>query len=782
MDVLAKTTQANRLREAGSFDEAIHLHIEVLRVCPEVDIVWLNLGACLENRGWLLWAERAYRRALALSPERHEAAVNLALLLFKTGRYQEGFQHYLRRWGCAGWPQKWAETGLPRWQGEPLAGQTVLVLPDQGFGDCIQAARFCHWLKESTASRVVLQARPPLLRLFAESDLADVVVPVGEVPPGCDKVVSQWDIPSQLPWSEQAFQPATFLSVPEARRQEWQQRLAPLTRSRIGIVWRGNPVMVEDRWRSIPLAAWQSVLAVPKIDFLSLQKDATSAELDELAGYDLHHQAGTLLSDFAETAACLVNLDLLITVDTAVAHVAAGLGLPVWLLLYKQGDWRWGQQGERCDWYPSVRVFRQTRLGEWAAVMAQVVAALPAALANRPERPIAVTAAHLSNAGVHQFRAGRAAAALAAMQRAVALPDAQAEHFGNLAYVLKRLERFAESLQALAAGIERFPNDAALRWHRSLLLLLLGRFAEALPDYEYRWQVPDFPSRLRVHDCPQWQGQADSAGTLLIHAEQGFGDTIQFVRYVHLAAARVGRVVLEVPPELLRLLQHQQDEPQGCLPAKVLLKGLDLIPSPASWHCPLMSLPLALGMVALDHPPLPEAYLRVPPGMVVHRDSNGWPRLAVGIVWAGRPSHAQDAERSFGLAALSAVTTLPGVQWFCLQQGFDDSALADWPGAIKPMNLSPYLTDFMNTAQILRGLDLVITADTAVAHLAAALGVTTWIPLMKIPDWRWGLAGSTTPWYDKVTLFRQSCRGEWGDVFNRIAEALSKRITEKNHV
>lgn len=778
MNALDKTTRANRLREAGHFNAAIRLHIEALRELPSVDFIWLNLGACLEAHGWLRWAERAYRQALALQPERHEAALNLALLLLKTGRYAEGFRHYQRRWDCTAWPQKFLETGLRRWRGESLPGQTILVLPDQGFGDCMQAARFCHWLKAHSSARIVLLARAPLRRLFADSGLADEVVSADAIPADCKWVVSQWDIPSLLPWSAQAFQPVSYFDVPDERRLAWQERLQALKRPRVGLVWRGNPQMAEDKWRSIPIPELQPLLALQEADFISLQKDASTGELQQLAAYGMHFHAGALFEDFADTAACIKNLDLLITTDTAVAHVAGGMGIPVWLLLYRLGDWRWGHDGDRSDWYPSIRIFRQRRLGEWCTVMDEVAAALRGHVAALPATAPEVSAAALSNQGVALFQAGQPERALASMRAAVALPGAQADHFTNLAYVLKRMEQQQESLQTLEQGMRQFPNHAALRWHRSLLLMLLGRYTEALPEYECRWQVSDFPSRARAYACARWQGQADPATTLLVHAEQGFGDTLQFVRYVHLAAARVGTVILEVQSELLRLFQYQQQH-ESCLPANVELRALLETPSEAAWHCPLLSLPLALGATDFAHPPLQQGYLHAQPGMVVHRDAQGWPKLAVGMVWAGRPTHAQDAERSFGLEAMAPLASVPGIQWFSLQKGVDDLALSRWPAAGKPVNMSSYLNDFLDTAQFIQALDLVITADTSVAHLAAAMGKPVWIPTMKTPDWRWGLAGNTSPWYNSVTLFRQARRGEWEDVFQAMAAALAAQACKR---
>ena len=359
--------------------------------------------------------------------------------------------------------------------------------------------------------------------------------------------------------------------------------------------------------------------------------------------------------------------------------------------------------------------------------------------------------------------------ALACFERIVALaPEGAAAH-ANRGVVLADLGRFDEARASLDHALELAPDFASARWGRALLNLLLGDFAAGWADYEARWSVEALGvfHEKRDFTAPLWLGQEPVQGkTILLHAEQGLGDTLQFARYAPLLAARGARVIMEVQPALAGLL--------GRLPGveQVLPYGAPL--PPFDMYCPLLSLPLAFG-TAGDSIPSPGAYLAADPARVA-----AWSevlgektRPRVGVVWSGNPHHRLDRYRSLPFSALTKLVSEP-YEFVSLQKevGMIDRVLL-------PMNrnlrhFGERLVDFDDTAALLAHMDLVITVDTSVAHLAGAMGKPVWIllPGGAIPDWRWQLERSDSPWYASARLVRQERLGEWGPVLERVRAGL----------
>jgi tetratricopeptide (TPR) repeat protein len=355
---------------------------------------------------------------------------------------------------------------------------------------------------------------------------------------------------------------------------------------------------------------------------------------------------------------------------------------------------------------------------------------------------------------------GRPEEAVAAYRRAIALRPDFAIPVGNLGRSLRDLGEVEEAIVHYDRAIALQPDFADARWNRALLYLLTGRFAEGWEEQEWRWKKPDFPSARRGFAQPLWNGEALDGATILLHAEQGFGDTLQFLRYVPLVAAAGGRVVLEVQPALARLARALA----GC--AEIVLRGTAL--PRFDWHAPLLSLPRAFG-TRLETIPAIVPYLAAEPG-----DVGRWrTRLAgdgrkVGLVWAGSPGHINDSNRSLDPARLAPLLAVPGVRFYSLQLGRSGrlpSGVAD---------LAPELHDFADTAAALDALDLLITVDTSAAHLAGALGRPVWTLLPFAPDWRWLERRDDAPWYPTMRLFRQSARGDWQGVIARVADALAQ--------
>lgn len=332
----------------------------------------------------------------------------------------------------------------------------------------------------------------------------------------------------------------------------------------------------------------------------------------------------------------------------------------------------------------------------------------------------------------------------------------------NLAAVLGWQGRYAEAMTLLNYGLERHPESAELHWNLAIELIRAGRMAEAWPHFEARWRMESFQPFLRDFGCPAWDGVQPLAGrTVLVHAEQGYGDAIQFSRFVPALVARGAKVLLECRSGLARLMATLGEgvtavETGGAVPA------FDLT-------VPLLSLGSLLGVRPDSLPGTP--YLAVPEGAADFADVAAAPGLKVGLVWSGSRGRARNAWRSLSGADLAMLMDVPGVSFFGLQLGGGDH-----PSGAAYTDLSPRLGDFADTAAAIMALDLVVTVDTAVAHLAGALGKPVWVMLSQPCDgYFWMTDRGDSPWYPTARLIRQNGMGDWAGVLAQVRANLLDR-------
>jgi tetratricopeptide (TPR) repeat protein len=376
-----------------------------------------------------------------------------------------------------------------------------------------------------------------------------------------------------------------------------------------------------------------------------------------------------------------------------------------------------------------------------------------------------------NNIGALHESSGRQEEALQWYDKAIELRPNFSGAFNNKAYLLGQMHRFDEAFALYdhmkAIGL----NDAVSEWNLSLLHMLTGNFEAGWAGREARWNSAvrsiAYPKIAR----PMWRGEESIEGrTILIHADEGFGDTIQFARYVPMVAARGACVILVVAAAAYPLLSGLPGVSQ-CFP-----KPADKLPD-FDLHCPISSLPLAFG-TKLDTIPSAISYLPAPGESRVQawEDRLGaHDRLRVGLVWSGNPSHKNDHNRSIPLRALTRVLDVDAT-FVSLQKDprpADKATLLERPDII---DLTADLTDFSETAALVSCLDLVITVDTSVAHLAAALGRPTWVLLPFAPDYRWLLDRDDSPWYPTMRLFRQTATREYASVLDRVRAELQTRV------
>jgi cytochrome c-type biogenesis protein CcmH/NrfG len=316
-------------------------------------------------------------------------------------------------------------------------------------------------------------------------------------------------------------------------------------------------------------------------------------------------------------------------------------------------------------------------------------------------------------------------------------------------------------------ALEIDPEHAGGHFNLAVEYLRQGMFPEGWWEYEWRWRWDKFADRPRGFSQPQWRGEPLEGACILLHAEQGFGDAIQFARYAPLVAARGGTVILEVDRRLVRLMDT--------LPGVTTLVARGEALPAFDWQCPLMSLPLACGTTLATIPhTVPYLTPRHESPDVFGAAAAGVTR--VGLVWAGSPAHLRDQRRSIDIDLFAPLTRLPGLQWYSLQKGSPALTLVTPQPGLHLVDLAPAIHDFADTAALVASLDLVITVDTSVAHLVGALGKPVWILVPNPADWRWLLDREDSPWYPTARLFRQRTPGQWAPVVDQVREALGRDV------
>ncbi|MDR3733933.1 MAG: tetratricopeptide repeat protein [Acidobacteriaceae bacterium] len=920
--------------QAGHAGAAVDLILQAIAVQGAIPHYHGNLGEALRAAARPAEAVGAYRRALALDPGNAGIHANLGMLLLLLGDYAEGTLELEWLWRRPDVPPR--PFHQPFWDGLPFPGKTLLIHTEQGLGDVVHLIRYAPLLRK-LGGPVLLECERSLVPLMQSVKGLDAVIAAGEPLPPFDLQTRLLGLMHRFATGLDTIPAAIpYLRTDPARVTAWRRRLErePPGR-RIGLVWAGSPKHAFDTDRSCPLEKLAPLLDVPGLRWLSLQKGERVADLARLGWQKRIVDLDSAIFDFADLAAAISVLDLVITVDTAVAHVAGALGRPCWIMLPFIPDWRWQLDRADSPWYPSVRLFRQRVRGDWNGLIGDIVRALDGGrpwLGTMPKARVPIVEpAVLWAAAVEDHRAGRLAPAITGYRRFLAqVPEhAHALHLLGLAYYQGGLSESATGpmLRALAlapdvpdyhgnlgsvfdqlgqpdrseicfrnalildpahcdflynrAGLDRRRGDlaatiqsyrrvvacrpdyvkgwnnlgtvfeqarmveqaaAAFRcalsldpalapawnnlgnlvrysdvalakascaraltidphfvdarsnlgsallvenrldeadahfrqvlnqkpdhglaaYQHGIVALLKGDLAAGWPGYQSRWAVPGMIPGSRAQ--PAWRGQDPTGQTVLLHAEQGLGDSLQFVRYVPLVAARGARVVLESPAELATLLRH--------IPGLSAVVAIGQPLPPVDWQCSLMELPWILN-TTIETIPANIPYLQPPP---TYRQRwrgrlEGLPGRRIGLVWAGNPAHQNDANRSIPVAALAPLAGLNGISFVALQKGPAATALR--PDGLIALDLGPELTDFADTAAILEQLDLLIAADTSVVHLAGALGRPSWVLLPFAPDWRWMLDRDDSPWYPSLRLFRQSTRGDWVTVIAAVCRALT---------
>ncbi len=371
------------------------------------------------------------------------------------------------------------------------------------------------------------------------------------------------------------------------------------------------------------------------------------------------------------------------------------------------------------------------------------------------------------NLGCVMYDSGQVDASVEQFHKSISMDPNLPEAWCSLGNALKDQGQYDESIAAMEKAMALRPDYLQARWNLGHLLLLRGDFERGWPLYELRWQKENATKGVGLSQ-PLWDGSPLNGRRILLHFEQGFGDMIQFARYAPLLATQGGRVIVAVMPPLRRLFQT--------------LPGIEQVVSPGDpmpeidLHYPAMSLPALLG-ISIETIPRNVPYL-----FADSKLAESWksqlqtfsPKFNVGLVWAGNPGYFNDRNRSIPLAVFSSLAKCQQVRYFSLQKGSIRAEEKTPPAGMEWVDWTQELHDFADTAALIANLDLVITCDTAVSHLAGAMGRPVWTLLPFAPDWRWMLERSDSPWYPTMHLFRQPRPGDWNSVLRDVASELDK--------
>ena len=869
---------ANALKQRDQLDAAMELYRRALEIQPHYRDAHHNLGNSLHDLGQLGAAQACFERALQIDPQYSEAQLSLALVLLLQGDYPAGWRAYAWRLHkdnhaatvVHGWPR------CRLWDGRPLpSGEPLLLVSEQGLGDTLQFMRYLPLLRQRGFT-VRFHAHAKLHGLIRSSGIdPEPLNPEQANGVRAGAWIPLLSLPQQLGISPaNPLVSAPYLRPTSERIEHWRARLAHAPRPLIAINWQGNPKAERNglRGRSLPLAAFAPIAASGIGTLVSLQKGAGSEQLATCPFRDRFIDCQAEIDqawDFGDAAAIIANCDLVVSSDTAIAHLAGGLGIKTWLLLHHIPEWRWGLKDDRSFWYPSMRLFRQTSRGDWAGVIGRVVLALqahwPEAIEVRKQKAHALLRQDKPDQAEHQYRqlleeghesadlltnlgvicgaTGRLQEASELSLRALKLQPNNRAAITNMAEALRQLgeleqlesqlrdywqrhpghdlaldllrsliHRAGRHLEAasLAEALTRLdPQNPAAHYSQGVSLKAAGKLAEARACYERVLELNpdhadgasnlslilllqgDYPVGLALREArlrkrqpvvpvaepklPRWDPKAPLPGPLLVVGEQGLGDMIQFLRYVPALKDRFDAIHLCLPEKLHGLAKAAELGAKLFTPEDL---GKQDLPKASQW-VPLLSIPWHLGITPEQPGPTTPYLLTTPDKQAAWQEVLATDQTLVAVHWQGNKEIMNLEGRSLPLDALSPLASVENTTFLSLQKGYGSDQLArcSFRKRFHPRQKDvDKCWDFVATGAMLQACDLLITSDSAIAHLAGGLGIKTWLLLHHIPDWRWGLKDDRSFWYPSMRLFRQTSPGDWAGVIGRVRAELDQLV------
>ncbi len=839
----------------GEFGKSKELLEEVIEMEPNNLDAKVNLAANYYELGEFKKSRECYEEVLKESPDDAITHFNYSLLLFTLEEYEKALAEY--EWRLKTWDNQNILKNVPFWKGENLRGKRIFVIAEQGLGDELQFVRYIKELQKN-GGYVILQTRKPLLPLFAESKIADEIT---------SDAVQNIDVDYQI---HLMSIPKVVGKFPLAANEPYiiidsETEIAELTDSEklnIGIVWRGNIKHMYDFKRSVNLTRFKKLFVIEGARFYSLQINPTSEEkeiFEEFGVKDLSSE----LDSFLDTAKYVNQLDLVISVDSAVAHLAGAMGKEVWTLISKISDWRWGTGEDGTVWYKTMKLFRQEESREWERVFKRIGNKLAKKIEKEKmdsEQELALLklyglqsfekgknkeaiiyfkrylekapydAAVLLIAGTLEFQESNFDAAekyllkLAEINRnsVDALNMLGEIYFGkkdfnnaieyykrgleiketpevlnNLALALQSIGRY-EDAEKYLRELVRLEEKAGYYLNFANALYFLQKFDEALANFdkalelenlgsahigksfaylaqkdfkngflEYDWAIKEV-TKVNI-SIPEWDGREAWGKSILIYTEQGFGDSIQFMRFLPEVKRKGLKVIVGTSAVLAEFFENSPfvDE--------VVLERKDEY----DFSCSIMKLPKILGLEKEEDFALPENLFYCDENLyLAWKNKLSREKLNVLVMWRTVSPTPTSKQRSLNIEALQKILDNKAVKFFIVEDPNSRNSLPE--DLVNFENVEIVRESLWNIASITKAMDLVISIDSSILHIAAAQNVPVWVLLPEFCDWRWTFEGETSYWYPSVKLFRQSKEGNWTDVVERISEELGAKTKSKN--
>jgi tetratricopeptide (TPR) repeat protein len=779
-------------------DQALIAFNKAVAINPKLVGTFFNLGNLYYKNSQYQQALQYFKHSIAIQPDYKDAHYHLSFTLLITGDYINGFKEY--EWRLRRGPFTGERFIQPFWDGSPAQDKTLFVYCEQGFGDNIH---FCRYLSmiAGKVKRIVFGARTEQARLIQTIPKVDQVIVQGDKLPQFDIHCSLLSLPFLFQTCAQTIPCDTPYLFPDILKQnsELDQTIEKQACDmlRVGIVWGGNPENKNDKLRSIPLASMGSLFSIPGIRWFSFQKGLHAKAIKEYESQIV--DLSIYFNDFYDTALGLCQMDLLIAVDTSVAHLAGALGIPFWLLIPPQPDWRWLLDRSDSPWYPTCHIFRKAiDNDDWLNVVNQVHDALQSILSRKPN----ANAKAYFNEGVKHYQSGNAHMAAVSFQKVLSLYpiSCEAEHNllgifaaqGNrhnaILYGQRVCRRNPQNIQAWQhlgkqyAHCEQIDtaihcllhaqkaggfNDARVNYELGQLLLLNGQWQEGLRCYEFRRQC-DFMPKRRKYDLPHWDGQPVKNKTILVYSEFQDKSFIMYLRFAPLLKELSDTVVLEATPGMYRLAMctlrvdrifyypdNQDSESVDAFDIQVSLESLPFL------------LNLSREDITHDVPYLQPANKNIPLESFIHSYALS---MKVGISWFSEPSEISNYVHL--LTQLMPLFQLDDLSFFHI--GYNAlSSIASINIPENLIDLSKFLDDSHDLASAIDQMDIILSFDNLVGHIAGAMSKTVFMLLPKLPNWYWQMHTNQSDWYPSMTLFRDAVSFDW--------QTISRALIEKRH-
>jgi len=852
------------LQRQNKLDEAEHFFLRALEITPAYG-VYYNLGNNFYLNGKFKEAQDYYLKSLEINADYREAKVALSFIQLSMKNFKEGWKNFK----YSLFPNLLTEkAGIKKWEGEDLNGKTLLVYSEQGLGDNIHFARYIHYAKKAGA-KIKFLCDKNLADLISNPEYAEFIHEI-ENPGEIDFCCSLLELPSFL--FDLGVDDHSLVKYIKTDSGKSENNIInfPDEKIKIGFVWKGNPNHQFDAFRSAELENFLTLFELENACFYSLQ--ITDEEEIKILSQK-NSNVFTINFKGKNFTEFVSKLDLIITVDTMMAHFAGTLGKPVWILLAKVCDWRWGMEGSESYLYPSAKLFRQKELGNWEPIFKEIKENL-LKLTNSSENLVRTEQEILAEA--HKLIEQKEYAKAEALLKDAALHFPHSEEvyllsgyfyqicenlhdalnsylniikinpsnhiaYSNMGVVLKDLKRFDEAekslsiaikindsnaiaynnmaiishlkgdfeksrgclekalalnpfyheayinlsnyydtagdmtkaLESIEKAIEITPHSADAHFNKSVILLKEGYDLEGWKEYEWRKKKAEY--QKRNFSIPELISTDVYGKTILVYDEQGYGDTIQFARYIEFLKQRGAKVILECHKSLVRLMKSCKGIAEVYSRGELKEKEFKFDNQTA-----LLSLPLLLYREVSEIPanvPYLEANER--PDLFWHENYSFKSAYKIGIFWRGKQP-VTNLQRAANLKFFEHIAKMENVKIFSLQKEGITKEENEMMTEFGINDLSPQLGDFSDTASIIKALDLVITIDTSVAHLSGALGVKTWTILSKRADWRWYRKIDYSPWYPSMKLFRQENYNDWKTVFEKISKKLNTELLNHN--